>query len=36
VDNKIHTKADGTKSYFCPVADVFPADALSQGEEPPF
>lgn len=35
VDNKEHTKKDGTKSYLCPVADVFPPDAINENE-PPF
>lgn len=36
VDNKTHEKKDGSKSYYCPVADVYPSDALPQDEEPPF
>lgn len=40
VENTIYTKKDGTKSYLCPVADVFPPDALGaagvQSEQPPF
>ena len=36
VDNIVHTKANGDKTYLSPVREVFPADALAEFEEAPF